>query len=117
MGYIEQLELLAKECDTEEQELIEEMIVNAAEYVRSVIVMETAARNLLGRAAEEYRDDVSAKECSRTMTHNALISEVNIVKRICVNHGQKMIYEGDNERRHYGDFAMELTAEIFGERK
>ena len=117
MSLMKRIEALAKECDTEEQELIEEMVIGAVDYVRSVIIMETNARNLRGRKAEEYRDIVTATDRTRTMTHNALIAAVNIVNRICQNHGRPLIYTGDEQRRHYGDFAMELTTEIFGDRK
>lgn len=117
MSLMERIEALAKECDTEEQELIEDMILCAADYVRSVIVMETNAKNLRGKEAAEYREIVTATDRSRTMVHNALIAAVNIVKRICQIHDHLPIYIGDEQRRLYGDFAMELTTEIFKDRK
>lgn len=117
MSLMEQLEALAKECDTEEQELIEEMIFNAAEYMKAVIVMETTSRNVLGREADEYRGAVTSTDRTRTAVHNGLISAVNIVNRICQNHNCPLIYTGDEQRRRYGDFAMELTTEIFKDRK
>ena len=117
MSLMEQLEALAKECDTEEQELIEEMIFNAAEYVKAVVVMETTARNLLGREADTYRDAVTSTDCTRTTVHNGLISAVNVVNRICQNHSCPLIYTGDEQRRHYGDFAQALIMAIFEERK
>ena len=47
------------------------------------------------------------------MTHNSLISATDIVNRLCTNHGLPLIYSGDSVRRHYGDFAIALVAEIF----
>lgn len=113
---IEQLHILSSLCDADAKELIENMIRNAADYVQAVIWMETAAANFAGREGDELRSAVAELDKSRSTVHNALISSVNIVNRICDMYGQPPIYFGGEERRRYGDFAMDLIEEIFENR-
>ena len=47
---------------------------------------------------------------------DALIATVNSVNSFCDSHGVPHIYTGGTERRAYGDFAMELVADIFEKR-
>lgn len=110
---IQQLNSLAAHCDLEEREMIEEMVINAADYVQVVVVMETKAKNFAGRQGNEMRDAVSTSDSARSRIHNSLIARVNAVNRICTAHGLDPIYTGDSERRHYGDFAFALAEEIF----
>ena len=53
---------------------------------------------------------------TRSNDHNAFISSVDAVNKICDAHGVPRIYTGSTERRAYGDFAMELVADIFAKR-
>lgn len=117
MGLLNQIETLAKDCSAEERKLVEKMVFNAVEYVQAVVRMETTARNLIGREREELRDAVSTTDRTRTAVHDGLISSVNIVNRICAKHNLPPVYTGDEERRHYGDFAFGLVEEIFRNRK
>lgn len=110
---IQQLNSLVAHCDLEEREMIEEMVINAADYVQIVVEMETKAKNFAGRQGSELRDVVSTADSTRSKIHNSLIARVNAVNRICAAHGLDLIYTGDSERRHYGDFAFALSEEIF----
>jgi len=103
-------------CDTDERELIEEMVTKAAAYVQAVTIMETTARNYTDRAADELREAVSSTDKSRRNVHNSLISAVDIVNRICAMHNQPALYTGSERRREYGDFALALVTEIFANR-
>ena len=111
------LAALASQCDNDERELIEQMIGNAADYVQTVVKMETIADNVAGRSDTELRSAVSEADHTRTIIHNSLISRVDIVNRICAAHNLPPIYTGDSQRRHYGDFALELVKEIFENRR
>ena len=51
----EQLKALSAVCCTDEQDFIERMVHSAADYVRQVVVMESTAMNLAGRANERFR--------------------------------------------------------------
>ncbi len=111
-----QINNLAKKCNDMESELIEQMIHNAADYVRAVIVMETAASNIASLDADEAREAKQSTDRARTVAHDAFIASVNVVNRICDKHEFPHIYTGGDTRREYGDFAMELVTDIFAKR-
>jgi len=118
MGNItSRLKELSYVCCTDEQELIEQMVHSAADYVRQVVIMESTAMNLAGRDNESYRNKKLETDKTRTQIHNGLISKVDIVNRICEMHDLPPIYDGEEHRRCYGDFAIELVGEIFTERE
>ncbi|MBQ3054614.1 MAG: DUF3232 domain-containing protein [Oscillospiraceae bacterium] len=114
--FTEQLQALVHVCDSDERELIERMIHSSADYVRQVVIMESTRLNFAGRQSDDLRAKVSETDKVRTDRHNALIATVNIVNRICDAHHLPRIYCGSEKRREYGDFAIELTAEIFNDR-
>ena len=109
----EQLQELALVCDEDERDLLEKTVFAAADYVAMVTRMETIKQNLAGRTGDELRTAVERADRERRNCHNALISLVDIANRICAAHDRPLIYTGDSLRRHYGDFALALTAEIF----
>ena len=108
---------LLKRCDGAERELIEQMIHNAADYVRAVIIMETAASNITERDLEEAREIRQSTDRARSVAHDAFISSVNVVNRICDAHKIRKLYDGAEDRREYGDFAMRLVSDIFSKRQ
>ncbi|MBR6824944.1 MAG: DUF3232 domain-containing protein [Oscillospiraceae bacterium] len=113
MSLLQQIGEMKRHFDIEEMECVEDMILKAARYVQVVVLMETTARNWIDRSGDELREQVSSADGTRRMTHNSLISATDIVNRLCTNHGLPLIYNGDSVRRHYGDFAIALVAEIF----
>ena len=113
---MDQITALSSQCDEDERELVERMILSAADYVRAVIHMRTIAINYAGRTGEELRTLVEQSDHDRTTFHNALISYVDIVNRICVSHSMPPIYTGSSLRREYGDFAYALITEIYEKR-
>ena len=78
--------------------------------------METKASNYMGRKGMEMQETVAASDSWHTGRHESLMTKVNIVNRICQSHGHTLIYTGDSQREHYGDFALELVDEIFRQR-
>lgn len=116
MTLLQQIEEMKRHFDELEMECVEEMILKANQYVQAVVLMETTARNWIGRSGEELREKVSATDGARTIAHNSLIAGTDIVNRLCKNHGLPLIYTGDSLRRHYGDFALALVAEVFERR-
>jgi len=113
---MDQIVTLSSQCDEDERELIERMLLSAADYVRVVIHMRTKALNYAGRTGEALRTLVEQSDRDRTSSHNALISYVDIVNRICVSHSMPPIYTGSSTRREYGDFAYALITEIYEKR-
>ena len=103
-------------CNEVQRKMIKKMIHDAADYVRAVVVMETAASNIEGLDSADAKEIRESTDRARSMAHDAFISSVNAVNRICDKHGVPHIYTGSAERREYGDFAMELVAEIFAKR-
>ena len=116
MTLLQQIEVLKQHFDREEMDCVEEMILKANNYVQAVVLMETTARNWIGRSGEELREEVSSTDGARTIAHNSLIAITDIVNRLCANHSLPSIYAGDSLRRHSGDFALALVGEIFENR-
>ena len=108
---------LSNGCSSIECNLIEEMILNAADYIRSVIIMETTANNIVKIDGDELREARQSTDRARSISHDAFISSVNVVNRICDKYSIPHIYTGGTERREYGDFAIELVTEIFVNRR
>ena len=103
-------------CSDAERFRIALMLNNAAEYVRAVVAMEVVAARIADFDDEEFRDERESTDRARSRAHDSLISSVNTVNDICDSHNFPRIYTGGAQRRAYGDFAMELVAEIFAER-
>lgn len=113
---MEKIKELTKVCTDLQRKLIRAMILDAAEYVRAVTVMKTAASNIAGLDGEAARDALQASDRERTAAHNAFIASVGAVNRVCDKHGFPPIYTGAETRREYGDFAMAIVSEIFEKR-
>lgn len=107
---------LAKFCNSAERFRISMMLNNAADYIRSVIAMEVVAARVTDLDPEDFREERESTDRTRSSDHNAFISSVDAVNKICDDHGVPRIYTGGAERRAYGDFAMELVADIFEKR-
>ena len=107
---------LAKICTDGQRMLLREMIHDAADYVRAVTVMETAASNIAGLDGDAAKDAIGTTDRARTVAHDAFIASVNVVNRICDKHEFPRIYTGGDARREYGDFALELIGNIFAKR-
>ena len=54
---------------------------------------------------------------SRTIAHNALISNVNIVDRLCKINETEPIYGGEDDRVAIAEFARQVVNEFFEERR
>lgn len=107
---------LVELCNGAERFRISMMLNNAADYVRAVAIMEVAAANVADLDPDEFKEERESTDRARSAAHNAFISSVDAVNGICDAHGVPRIYTGGTVRREYGDFAMELVAEIFAQR-
>lgn len=99
--------------NTEDKELVEQMISSAADYVKAVVTMETAAKNILGLEGENFRKFRESTDRSRSIAHDDFITSVNVVNRLCTIYNTDPIYTGSSARRDYGDFALDIVSEIF----
>ncbi len=77
MTNIEKIKQLAGAVDTDLQEEVESVIINAGKYVAAVTTMECASLNLQNRKGEDYRSAVSRTDAARSRAHNAFIDAVN----------------------------------------
>ena len=107
---------LVEICNSAERFRISMMLNNAADYVRSVVAMEVVAARVADIDPEDFREERESTDRTRSNDHNAFISSVDAVNKICDAHGGPRIYTGSTERRAYGDFALELVADIFEKR-
>jgi hypothetical protein len=80
------------------------------------IAMEVVAARIADLDPEDFKEERESTDRTRSNDHNAFISSVDAVNKICDAHGVPRIYTGGTERRAYGDFAMELIADIFEKR-
>lgn len=117
MTILSQLQRLTEQCtDNELRACIETMIVSAADYVAIVTQMEAACLNFSGRTGQDLRTVVGDADKKRHAAHDALITDVNIVNRICSLYQAEPVYTGSAARREYGDFAFRLVQELFENR-
>ena len=107
---------LVELCNGAERFRISMMLNNAADYVRSVVTMEVVAARVADLDDEDFREERQSTDRARSNAHDAFISSVDAVNKICDAHGVPRLYTGGAERRAYGDFAMELVADIFAKR-
>ena len=107
---------LVKICNAAERYRIALMLNNAADYVRSVVVMEVVAAKVQDFDVDDYKEMRESTDRTRSNDHNTFIDSVKRVNAICDAHGVPHVYNGSDQRREYGDFAMELVAEIFAGR-
>ena len=64
----------------------------------------------------EHSQEVAEIDKKRTQVHNSLISLINSVNRLCENNSLPRLYDGEDERRQMGDFALELVETYFRDR-
>lgn len=107
---------LVELCNGAERFRISMMLNNAADYVRSVVAMEVVAARIADLDPEDFKEERESTDRTRPNDHNAFISSVDAVNKICDAHGVLHIYTGGTNRRDYGDFAMELVSDIFAKR-
>ena len=100
-------------CNSIERFRIAMMLNCASDYVRAVANMEIVAANVADLAADEFKEEREATDRVRSAAHNAFIASVDEINKICNAHGVPHVYTGGSARREYGDFAMELVANIF----
>lgn len=123
MTYREKLRQLSEKLKTRgEEDLIkdvDETIRMCGHYVQKVINMEAAfiAADLY-KELKECREIVRKLDEYRHHTHEALISYVKMMNKFCEMAGVESIYQGNiHNRVEIGNFALEVTAELFDTRK
>ena len=68
-------------------------------------------------SGSEYREIISELDHSRSTVHNAAISNLNMLNRMCVQNGLEPLFTGDTaDRVAVGDFCGEFCKEWFDKR-
>ncbi len=105
--------------DSECLDIMEELIESASDYVRRVNVLEIGL--MVGRynkEGSEYREYIEKLDKQRSNAHNALISNVKIINRLCRKNNLPPIYRGnEDERIEVAEFAQKVVEELFNTRR
>jgi len=105
------LEMLPK-ISPEEVRLVSEMVENAVRYASIVTNMDAQMEILPFRyEGEELREIITKYDTARRRAHDAFISRINIVNRICDKNGLELFYQGPEDRISIGDCAFILQRE------
>lgn len=93
-------------------EYIQNLILKATTYVRTVVEMESKIQTLRFRLeTEDYQEAIEKLDRSRRLAHNSFISNIEVVNRICAQIGIEPIYSGPDDRIAKGDFAFAIVEE------
>lgn len=95
---------------TREKEVVKNLVASAAKYIDIVV------RQGVTIQAEKDQEMLASIDQNRSRVHDSLISQIAIVNRLCAKYGITEIYQGADERRAKGDFAMELITSYFLDR-
>jgi len=106
--------------DADKTSLVRDMIDSCANYVDTVVNMENAINVYRFRVEDpsELRVMIQRLDQTRRIVHNALISNVRIVDRLCKMEGVEPIFGGsDEDRLAVAEFAKRVVDEFFEDRK
>lgn len=104
MVSVESVNALLAAADEEEKEMIRDCLQSFGQYHEAVYRHELV--KLLGSGVyadpNEYRKAVTDADRTRTACHNAVITHVRILNRMCVSHELAQFYDGVvSEERPY----------------
>lgn len=98
-------------------ELVEELICSAGEYINSIISLEAGiVCGRLTKAAEEYRGHLAELREKKNKCHNSFVSNIKIINRFLKNFNFPILFDGDDENKpEVEKFALELVSEFVGQ--
>ncbi len=74
---------------------IERCIISFEEYHSCIFKMETWMKIYANTASsQDYKDNVTSLDKSRTLQHNALIGNVNLLNRLAEKNNLPLVYDG-----------------------
>lgn len=87
---------ISESNDRECLDLMEDLISSASDYVRRVNVLEIGLMvGKYNKEGAEYREYIEKLDKQRSNAHNALITNVKIINRLCKNNNLELIYSGN----------------------
>jgi carboxylesterase type B len=110
---------IAQSNDIECLDLMEDLISSASDYVRRVNVLEIGLMvGKYNKEGAEYREYIEKLDKQRSEVHNALITNVKIINRLCRKNNLPLIYQGNEEERvEIAEFAQQVVDELFSSRR
>ena len=96
--------------------LIEKLLESANRYIEIVVRQGVLLQVNEGTNDRDILEDFAGMDKSRSRIHDSLISQIAIVNRLCTEYKVENIYNGKEERRYKGDFALELITDYFRDR-
>jgi len=110
---------ISESNDRECLDLMEDLISSASDYVRRVNVLEIGLMvGKYNKEGAEYREYIEKLDKQRSNAHNALITNVKIINRLCKNNNLELIYSGNEEDRiEVAKFAQQVVEELFSTRR
>lgn len=112
------MELVSKLPNADGIMLVRDMITNCGTYVQKVVALEAQIITRLADNPEEYRQRIAEMDKQRSVSHNALISSVKIVNRLCRSVDMPPLFLGNIDNRvDVAEFAADLVKEIFQSRR
>lgn len=110
---------ISESNDRECLDLMEDLISSVSDYVRRVNVLEIGLMvGKYNKEGSEYREYIEKLDKLRSSAHNALITNVKIINRLCKNNDLPMIYGGNEEDRiEVAEFAKQVVEELFATRR
>ena len=114
---LENIQIAATAASLDEKTFVEDMVVACGEYVAAVTREEIVSLNIAGRIGQDLRDEREDADKVRTHLHDAAISDIKIVNRLCVKNNVPPVYDGPDDRHAYGDFIFKVVQELGDARK
>lgn len=113
------IKVISENEDSECLDMMEELIESASHYMRRVNVLEIGLMvGKYNKEGNEYREYIEKLDKQRSNAHNALISNVKIINRLCRNNNLLLIYEGNEEDKiEVAEFAQKVVDELFSTRR
>jgi hypothetical protein len=97
----------------QESTLVQRFIAQCLKYQEIVVNQVLASQLLFDDDSLEIRQEIARVDENRFRIHDSLIAQLNAVNRLCSKYGVKPLYEGSEDRREKGDFALETITENF----
>jgi hypothetical protein len=96
--------------------MIKNLLESSLKYVDIVVIQGVEIQLDDGASNQQRLQELASIDQNRSRTHDSLISVINAVNRMCVHYEVAPIYQGKENRRDIGDFALEIVGEYFGDR-
>lgn len=112
------IRIISKSNDRESLNLMQDVISSASDYVRRVNVLEIGLMvGKYNKEGAEYREYIEKLAKQRSNVHNALMTNVKIINRLCKNNDLAYIYSGnEDDRIQVAEFAQNVVEELFSTR-